>query len=99
MFYYKYKGQTLRAFHEINDIRLEKITEQEWKALQPEKQPIIDNTKLVEMNEIKMWLNEHDYIINKHTLGEYQDDDERWLNYLQERQVKLARYNELEALD
>lgn len=51
-----------------------------------------------EMQEIIAWLNANDYIINKHTLGEYGDNDERWLNYLAQRKVKLERYNELEVL-
>lgn len=51
-----------------------------------------------ELKDLQQWLNTHDYIINKHTLGEYADDDERWTTYLQDRQVKLARYNELEQL-
>lgn len=50
-----------------------------------------------EMNEILCWLDNNDYIINKHTLGEYSDDDPKWINYLSERATKLARYNELEA--
>lgn len=54
------------------------------------------NTIKQEMAEIKAWLNANDYIINKHTLGEYSDTDTRWTNYLAERKVKLARYNELE---
>ena len=61
-------------------------------------QNIQDNQdpKYFEMQSIREWLTAHDYIVNKHTLGEYADDDERWVSYLQERQVKLARYNELE---
>lgn len=51
-----------------------------------------------EMSAIKKWLNDNDYIINKHLLGEYSDTDYRWTNYLAERKVKLARYNELEIL-
>lgn len=51
-----------------------------------------------EMASIKSWLNANDYIINKHTLGEYTDTDTKWTNYLAERKVKLARYNELEIL-
>lgn len=51
-----------------------------------------------EMFKIKQWLNLNDYIINKHVLGEYTDADEKWLNYLEERKVKLARYNELEKV-
>lgn len=54
------------------------------------------NTIKQEMAGIKAWLNANDYIINKHTLGEYSDTDPRWTNYLAERKVKLARYNELE---
>lgn len=51
-----------------------------------------------EMASIISWLNANDYIINKHTLGEYNDTDIRWVNYLSERKTKLARYNELEVL-
>ena len=51
-----------------------------------------------ELQDIQAWLNANDYKINKHLLGEYADDDERWTTYLQERQVKLARYNELELV-
>lgn len=51
-----------------------------------------------EMASIISWLNANDYIINKHTLGEYTDTSEKWLNYLSERAIKLARYNELEVL-
>jgi hypothetical protein len=50
----------------------------------------------IELNQIKIWLKENDYKVNKHLLGEYQDDDERWIEYLQERSVKLARYNDIE---
>jgi hypothetical protein len=51
-----------------------------------------------EMEQIKQWLIENDYKINKHTLGEYADDDLRWVEYLEQRQEKLLRYNELESL-
>lgn len=51
-----------------------------------------------EMSSIISWLNANDYIINKHTLGEYTDTSEKWVNYLSSRKTKLARYNELEAL-
>ena len=61
-------------------------------------QNIQDNQdpKYFEMQSIREWLTAHDYIVNKHTLGEYADDDERWTTYLQQRAEKLARYNELE---
>lgn len=51
-----------------------------------------------EMASIISWLNANDYIINKHTLGEYTDTSEKWVNYLSERAIKLARYNELEKM-
>jgi len=54
--------------------------------------------EFVEMQEIKEWLNENDYKINKHTLGEYTDTDTRWTTYLAERKTKLAKYNELEVI-
>ena len=62
-----------------------------------QKQETINSYKQ-EMSAIKSWLNANDYIINKHTLGEYTDTDTKWINYLAERKVKLARYNELEIL-
>lgn len=56
------------------------------------------NTIKQEMASIISWLNANDYIINKHTLGEYTDTSEKWVNYLSERKTKLARYNELEKV-
>ena len=56
----------------------------------------IDN--LYEMEEIKKWLVENDYKVNKHSLGEYSDTDKRWTSYLKERKEKLLKYNELEIL-
>jgi hypothetical protein len=44
------------------------------------------------------WLKAHDYIINKHLLGEYKDNDKRWKDYLQQRKEKLEQYNALEVL-
>lgn len=62
-----------------------------------EAQAQVINSYKQEMDSIKAWLNSTDYIINKHILGEYTDTDPKWLNYLAERKVKLARYNELES--
>lgn len=52
----------------------------------------------IERIEIFQWFADNDYKINKHTLGEYSDTDERWTSYLKERKEKLLRYNELELL-
>ena len=65
---------------------------------QAETREQVINSYKQEMGNIKSWLNSTDYIINKHTLGEYTDNDQKWINYLAERKLKLARYNELEKL-
>ncbi len=44
------------------------------------------------------WLSENDWKVNKHTLGEWSDDDPRWLSYLEMRKSKRAEYDEAEAL-
>ena len=64
---------------------------------QAEAQAQVINSYKQEMASIKGWLNSTDYIINKHILGEYTNTDTRWVNYLAERKLKLARYNELES--
>jgi hypothetical protein len=53
---------------------------------------------LKQLADIQAWLKAHDYIINKHLLGEYKDNDKRWTDYLQERKEKLEQYNALEVL-
>lgn len=51
-----------------------------------------------ELNNIKIWLQENDWMPNKITTGEWQDTDPRWLAYKQERAVKRARQDELTLL-
>jgi hypothetical protein len=53
---------------------------------------------LRQLQDIQAWLKAHDYIINKHLLGEYKDNDKRWTDYLQQRKEKLEQYNALEVL-
>jgi hypothetical protein len=53
---------------------------------------------LIQLQDIQAWLKAHDYIINKHLLGEYKDNDKRWKDYLQQRKEKLEQYNALEIL-
>jgi hypothetical protein len=53
---------------------------------------------LIQLQDIQAWLQAHDYIINKHLLGEYKDNDKRWIDYLQQRKEKLEQYNALEVL-
>ena len=86
-------SQVINGMFFENDWSYNKHLE-EVKQAEQEQQRI--NTIKQEMAGIKAWLNSTDYIINKHTLGEYTDTDPRWTNYLAERKIKLARYNELE---
>ena len=48
-----------------------------------------------ELWEIQKWFSDNDWIVNKIVVGEWSTDDERWLNYLAERQVKRKRQDEL----
>jgi hypothetical protein len=48
-----------------------------------------------EIQSIKDWLKDHDYIVIKYVLGEYQQDDTTFVQYLDERKVKKARLSEL----
>ena len=43
------------------------------------------------------WLTDNDWKINKHTLGEWADDDERWLEYLAGREKARREYDEAVA--
>jgi hypothetical protein len=53
---------------------------------------------LRQLQDIQAWLKAHDYMINKHLLGEYKDNDKRWKDYLHQRKEKLEQYNALEVL-
>ena len=44
------------------------------------------------------WLSDNDWKVNKHTLGEWSDDDERWLAYLSNREKVRAAIDEAEAI-
>lgn len=39
------------------------------------------------------WLTDNDWKVNKHTLGEWTDDDPRWLEYLEGREKARAEYD------
>ena len=51
-----------------------------------------------ERHTILVWLKNNDYIINKVFLGEWQEDDERFIEYKKERALKRNRLDELNAL-
>lgn len=44
------------------------------------------------------WLTDNDWKVNKHTLGEWSDTDERWLAYLAGREQARKDYDEAEAV-
>ena len=43
------------------------------------------------------WLTDNDWKVNKRMLGEWAEDDERWLTYLAERAKVRAEYDEATA--
>jgi len=52
----------------------------------------------VELDEIRNWFSENDWVPNKIIVGEWETTDQRWLDYLEERAAKRARQDELIAL-
>jgi hypothetical protein len=51
-----------------------------------------------EIQDIKQWLADNDYKVNKYVLGEYTDASQAWIDYKAERAAKIARHNQLLAL-
>lgn len=49
----------------------------------------------VELGEIQKWFTATDYIPNKIVVGEWEETDERWISYKQERAKKRARQDEI----
>jgi hypothetical protein len=52
----------------------------------------------VELDEIRNWFSENDWIPNKIIVGEWETTDQRWLDYLEERATKRTRQDEIVAL-
>mgnify|MGYP007068808791 CR=1 FL=1 len=46
---------------------------------------------LKELFEIQQWLKANDWKVNKFVLGEWAEDDPRWIEYLTTRAEKRAR--------
>lgn len=51
-----------------------------------------------ELNEIRLWLKNNDWIPNKIITNEWEDTDPRWIEYLSERADKRERQDELTFL-
>jgi hypothetical protein len=60
-----------------------------------ENKVVVKQNIILEQQEILKWLSDHDWIVNKVFLGEWTKEDPRWLSYLQERQVKRNRLEEI----
>lgn len=59
-----------------------------------EKYQRLKNAKL-ELKEIKEWFLDNDWKINKVIVGEWENTDERYVSYLDERKLKRKRQDEL----
>lgn len=51
-----------------------------------------------ELEEIKQWFTDNDWKVNKIVIGEWNNNDSRWLEYLKDREIKRARQDELNEL-
>lgn len=71
-----------------------KPTKEDYLAVMDEKTKSITLAK-EELWEIQKWFSDNDWKVNKIVVGEWTTDDERWINYLAERQVKRKRQDEL----
>ena len=71
-----------------------KPTKEDYLAVMDEQQKMLILAK-EELWEIQKWFSDNDWIVNKIVVGEWSTDDERWINYLAERQVKRKRQDEL----
>lgn len=77
----------------------ELINNPDYEAYQAEKElKELKKTWRKELNDIHEWFNENDWKPNKIITGEWQIDDQRWIDYLNERAIKRARQDELNEL-
>jgi hypothetical protein len=51
-----------------------------------------------ELQQIKKWFLENDYKVNKVVVGEWEQDDARFLDYKQQREIKRKRLDEIGKL-
>ena len=71
-----------------------KPTKEDYLAVMDEEQKTLILAK-EELWEIQKWFSDNDWVVNKIVVGEWAIDDERWLNYLDERKEKRKRQDEL----
>jgi hypothetical protein len=58
----------------------------------------VDEKLQLELQEIRRWLKNNDWIPNKIITGEWEETDPRWIDYLSERADKRERQDELTFL-
>lgn len=57
----------------------------------------VKKQKLInERQQILNWFSEHDYYINKIVLGEWTNEDSRYISYIEQRALKRNRLDEIE---
>jgi hypothetical protein len=49
----------------------------------------------IERDKIKQWLTTNDYKVNKVVVGEWTETEPKWLEFLEQRKIKVARLNEI----
>ena len=106
---YIYKDKCLKK----HDIKKEipdgwtEITLPKWEELKRSWKPILTEEELQaqkikqanrkELNQIEAWFKKTDYIELQASRGTILRDSEKYLNYLNEYNVKLSRYKELNS--
>ena len=68
-----------------------------WKGVEATEAGHALNLAREELSQIEVWFASTDYIPNKVIVGEWSEDDERFVKYKAERAKKRARRDELEA--
>ena len=58
----------------------------------------LKKSAVVELAEIQAWFKENDWKVNKVVIGEWPQDDIRWVEYLNERTIKRARQDLLNTI-
>ena len=61
-------------------------------------QELLVNNARQEKAEILKWLADNDWKVNKVFIGEWEKDDKRWIEYLENRNIKRERLDEIENI-
>lgn len=88
------KGEVLYYDPETDIFRVEKV---EITEEQKERAKTISEARAKKAKALK-WLADNDWKVNKRTLGEWAEDDERWTAYLADRAKARADIDEADAI-